>query len=108
MLPTKGSSTYAKHTNVQEKENSIVNDFSVLKNAKVCFSENNDLWQRNLWQYRRPQFPEYISNRVCGTDTIDCEGWELSFFIPFAKHVTEREVKVETFKEYFVPRQRTE
>jgi len=30
MLPTKDSSTYAKHTNVQEKEDSIVNECNVL------------------------------------------------------------------------------
>jgi len=103
-LPTKGSITYAKHTKVQEKEDSIVNECNVLKTRKVCFSENNDLWQMNLLQYRTPQFPEYVSNRVCGTDTSSCEGWELSVFVPFAKHVTEREGKVETFKECFIPR----
>ena len=30
MLPTKGSNTYAKRTNVQEKEDSIVNEHNVL------------------------------------------------------------------------------
>ena len=55
MLPTKDSSTDAKHTNVQENEDSIVNEYNVLKNAKVCFSENNDLWQMNLLQYRTSQ-----------------------------------------------------
>jgi hypothetical protein len=32
MLPTKGSSTYAKHrhTHVQEKEDNIVNEYNVL------------------------------------------------------------------------------
>ena len=62
-LRTKDFSTYAKHTNVQEKEDSIVND------GKVCFSENNDLWQMNLLQYRTPQYPEYVNNRVCDTHT---------------------------------------
>ena len=69
MLRTKDSSTYAKHTNVQEKESSFVNDCNVLKNGKVCFSENNNLWQMNLLQYRTLQFPEYVSNRVCDTHT---------------------------------------
>jgi hypothetical protein len=50
MLRTKDSSTYAKHTNAQEKEGSNVNNYIVLKNGKVCFSENNDLWQMNLLQ----------------------------------------------------------
>jgi len=30
MLPTKGSSTYEERTHVQEKEDSIVNEYSVL------------------------------------------------------------------------------
>ena len=30
MLPTKDYSTYAKHTNVQEKEDKIVNECNVL------------------------------------------------------------------------------
>ena len=30
MLPTKGSSTYAKRTHVQEKEDSVVNEYNVL------------------------------------------------------------------------------
>jgi len=48
MLRTKHSSTDAKHTNVQRNEDNIVNECNVLKNGKVCFSENNDLWQMNL------------------------------------------------------------
>jgi hypothetical protein len=92
----------------KKKEDSIVNECSVLKDWKVCFSENNNLWQINLLQYRTPQFPEYISNQVSDIDKHDCEGWELSVLIPFGKHVMEREGKVEKFKECFVPRQRTE
>jgi len=65
----KDSSTDAKQTNVQENENSIVNECNVLNNGKVCFSENNDLWQMNLLQYRTPQYPEYVNNRVCDTHT---------------------------------------
>jgi hypothetical protein len=37
MLPTKGSSTYAKHrhkTNAQEKEDSIMNEYVLLYNDK--------------------------------------------------------------------------
>jgi hypothetical protein len=105
MSRTKDSSTYAKHTNVQEKESSIVNDCNVLKNGKVCFSENNNLWQMNFLQYRTPQFPKYVSNRVCDTHTrthtCACEGWELSVVTPFAKHIKEREGKVEKFREFF-------
>jgi hypothetical protein len=62
----------------------------------------------NLLQYRTPQFPEYVSSRVCDKDTRDREGSKHSVVIPFAKHVTEREGQVEKFKECFVPRQRTE
>ena len=107
MLRTKDSSTDAKHTNVQEKEDSIVNECNVLKDGKVCFSENDDLWQMNLLQYRTPQHLEYVRNGVCDAHTRDCEGCQLSVVIPFAKHVTEREGKVEKFKECLVPRQRT-
>jgi len=67
MLRMKDSSTDAKHTNVQENEDSIVNECNVLKNGKVCFSENNDLWQMNLLQYRTQQYPKYVNNRVCDT-----------------------------------------
>jgi hypothetical protein len=112
MLRTRDSITYAK--NVEEKEDSIVNECNVLKNGEVCFSENNDLWQMNFLQHRTLQFPEYESNLVCDTHTHthtytrDYEGCELSVVIPFAKHVTEREGKVEKFKECFVPGQCTE
>jgi len=34
MLPMKGSSTYAKHTHVQEKQDSIVNEYN--KRRKTC------------------------------------------------------------------------
>jgi hypothetical protein len=107
MLRTKDSSTDAKHMNVQENGDSIVNGCTILKNGKVCFSENNDLWQMNLLQYRTPQYPEYVNNRVCDTHARarDCEGCELRVVIPFAKHITGREEKV---KECLVPRQRTE
>jgi len=44
MLRTKESSTDTKHTNVQEKEDSSLNECNVLKNGKVCFSENNELF----------------------------------------------------------------
>ena len=90
---------YAKHTKVPEKEDSVVNECNVLKNGRVCFSDNNDLWQINLLQYRKPQYPEYVNNRGCGTHTRDCEGCELSVVIPYAKHVTGREEKVEKVRE---------
>jgi len=62
----------------------------------------------NLFQYRITQFPEYASNQVCDKHTHDSEGCQLSVVIPLAKHLTERERKVEKFKECFVPRLRTE
>jgi len=105
MLCTKDSSTDAKHTNVQENEDSIVNECTVLKNGKVCFSENNDLWWMNLRQYRTLQYPEYVNNRVCNTHTRDCVGFVV---IPFAKHVRGREEKVEKVTECLIPRQHTE
>jgi hypothetical protein len=42
------------------------------------------------------------------TRARDCEGSELRVVIPFAKHITGREEKVEKVKECLVPRQRTE
>jgi hypothetical protein len=98
MLRTKDSSTNAKHTNVQENDDSIVNECNVLKNGKVCFSENINLWQMNLLQYRTPQYPEYVNNRVCDTHTCDCEGYKFRVVIPFAKHVTEGKRRLRRLK----------
>ena len=69
MLLRKDSSTDTKHTNMRGNEDSIVNECNVLKNGTVCVSENNDLWQMNLLQYRTPQYPEYVNNWVCDTHT---------------------------------------